>query len=43
MFKNKFFINKLLIFIIIDSFYKIGNEQVVENFLPEKMNSDLKE
>ena len=35
--------NKLLNLIIIDSFSKIGNGQVVENLFPEKMIYDLLE
>ena len=37
------FINKLLNFIIIDLFPKIGNGQVAENVLLEKMIRDLLE
>ena len=41
--QNKIFINKLLYLIIINSFSKIGNGQVVENLFPKKMNRDLLE
>ena len=39
--QNKIFINKLLNLKIIDSFLKIGNRQVVENFFLKKMIRDL--
>ena len=43
IFRNKIFINKLLYFIIIDLFPKIGNGQVVENPFPKKMIHDVSE
>ena len=39
--RNNIFINKLRNLIIIDSFKKIRNGQVVENIFPEKMICDL--
>ena len=43
MFQNKIFINKLLNLIIINSYSKIENGQVVENLFLEKVIRNLLE
>ena len=43
IFQHKIFVNKLLNFIKIDSFSKIGNGQVIENLFLEKMIRHLLE
>ena len=43
MFQNKIFINKLLYLTIINSISKIGNNHVVDNLFPKKMNRYLLE